>query len=290
MGARYQDAYPSEPILDSAASVPRAASLLTLEYFEAPPGRMPDLVYEQHHILLNLQDRPQEVENHRDGKRFAYTLEPHDIVVTPAGMRSGWAWFERSRVLIVTLLPDALEAFVRHELRLVLRPVQLAAHARRHDPDLCLAGVQLKEALERPGIGSSVVFEALARVFLVKLVDRYGVALEEGADDASFDAGRYRRVVEYVAAHLADNITVEQLAKVVAMSPSHFARTFKRTVGQSPHRFVMSYRVERAKAMLDDDTLALAEVAHRCGFADQAHFSRTFKRFEGQSPSAYRKG
>ena len=83
-------------------------------------------------------------------------------------------------------------------------------------------------------------------------------------------------------------VAVEDLAKEAGLSASHFSRLFKRTLGQSPHRFVVSYRVEQARKMLSDPDLPLAGVAVRCGFSDQAHFSRLFKQVQGVTPRAYR--
>jgi AraC family transcriptional regulator len=67
--SKYQDTYPSEPLLKSVDLVrPTAAELLTLEYFEAEPASMPTESYEQHHIILNLRDVPHRLENWRDGE------------------------------------------------------------------------------------------------------------------------------------------------------------------------------------------------------------------------------
>lgn len=104
---RYQDRYPEPPLLDSAALArPRAAELLTLEYFEAEPSEMAEAVYTQHHVLLNLRDEPQRVENWRDGTLREFEYLKDEIILTPAGMRSGWRWHVRSKVIVITLEPD----------------------------------------------------------------------------------------------------------------------------------------------------------------------------------------
>ena len=84
MTIRYQGIYPSEPLLDSSAlSKHKAADLLTLEYFEAPPVEMATRVFDQHHILLNLREEPHEVENWRDGKHIKFIFEKDQVVVSP---------------------------------------------------------------------------------------------------------------------------------------------------------------------------------------------------------------
>ncbi|MEM7584729.1 MAG: AraC family transcriptional regulator [Acidobacteriota bacterium] len=290
MARRYQDVYPSSPLVRSDERVrPLASELLSLEYFEAEPGEMPTEVFEQHHILINLKDEPHRVENWRAGEHRDFTFCRNEIVVTPAGVESGWRWYERSKVIVITLQPEKLERFAQSELGVLLTETQLENVPQFLDPDLTDAGVMLYDALEQR-IGSAVMFESLARVFLTKLVQRYGQERdEERAFSASFTARHYKRVLDFVATHYGRGITLEDMAAEAGISPYHFARLFKQTIGQPPYQFVMAYRVEQAKKLMAEPTRPLADVAVSCGFSDQAHFSRTFKRFTGSTPTAWRK-
>ena len=72
------------------------------------------------------------------------------------------------------------------------------------------------------------------------------------------------------------------------MSKSHFARIFKRTVGQSPVQFMLGIRIDRAKELLDFTDKSIAEVAEASGFSDQNYFARTFKKVTGMTPTQYR--
>lgn len=82
---------------------PSAAELLSLEYFEADPASMPTQAFEQHHVLINLRDKPHRVENWRDGEHRDFIYRKYEIVVTPAGVQSGWRWHEKSRCIVITL-------------------------------------------------------------------------------------------------------------------------------------------------------------------------------------------
>ena len=289
MTSRYQDVYPQEPLLESTRRVrPQAAELLTLEFFEAEPAEMPERVFEQHHVLLNLREEPHRVENLRDGERLDFLFQRDEVIVTPAGLRSGWRWHARSKVIVITLEPQKLERFAQKELGVLLSSQQLRDQPQFHDPDLCRAGELIKEALEDASFGSDVLFESLARIFLVKLIQRYGERRELPELARGFTSQHYKRVLDYVAEHYARPISVDELAGEAGLSASHFSRLFKETIGLSPHRYVMDYRVERARDLLADPDLPLAAIANRCGFADQAHFSRTFKQLEGVSPGAFR--
>ncbi|WP_395173044.1 hypothetical protein [Roseibium alexandrii] len=93
---------------------------MSVRYFRAEPDTMPEEVFEEHHVLLNLCKTPHRVQNWRGGELRDFTFEKDEIVVTPAGLRSGWRWFGTSDVIVVTLDPKKVERFELHELGLVL--------------------------------------------------------------------------------------------------------------------------------------------------------------------------
>ena len=287
---RYQDVYPSEALLRSFDVVrPRAAELLNLEFFEAEPAGMPTAVFDQHHLLLNLRAEPHRVENWREGVHRDFTYQLHEIVLTPAGISSGWYWHARSKVIVITIDPQRLERFARSELGLILTESQVRDVPQAEDIDLCHAGTMLLDSLRTRTTGSEVMYESLARVFLVKLLQRYGEERHEALEfSRGFTARHYKRVLDHVEANFGQPITIEDLAGVAGMSPAHFSRLFKEVLGDSPYQFVMDYRVEQAKKMLADREQSLIDVALSCGFSDQPHLGRIFKRLTGATPKEYR--
>jgi AraC family transcriptional regulator len=98
-----------------------------------------------------------------------------------------------------------------------------------------------------------------------------------------------RQVVAYVEDQLGSALGLLELAALVGYSPDHFARLFKGTFGMSPHRYVTSRRMARAKALLRDRSQPLTQVAQACGFSAQPHFTAVFKRHTGITPGAYRR-
>lgn len=290
MVKHYQDIYPEAPLLDSAGLArPSATELLTLEYFEAEPGEMPYEVFSQHHILVNLKSQPHRVEHWCDGEHRDFIYHQDEIILTPAGLKTGWKWHATSNAIVITLAPQKLREFAQNELGIVLAKQQLKTVSQLVDSDIAQAARLLLEALNSE-MGSAVMFESYARVFLTKLLQKYRLQPDEdGAFNRSFTSAHYKRVLDYVAAHFQEKqVTVEDLAAQTGMSTYHFARLFKQTIGQSPHQFVMHYRVEQARKQLLDPSQLMVDIALACGFSDQAHFSRTFKQLTGTTPKAYR--
>ena len=287
--SKYQDIYPSEALIQSVnLGRPTAADLLTLEYFEAEPASMPTDRYEQHHIILNLKDEPHRLENWRDGEDRDFIYHKNEIIVTPAGVESGWKWHVKTKCIIITLEPAKFEKFAQTELGILLSTGQLKDLPQFLDEDITQSGIQLLEALQSD-IGSQVMFESFARVFLTKLILKYGLQEEEYEFSKSFTAQHYKQVLDYIAANYGNNILLEDMATQANLSPSHFSRLFKQTIGQSPYQFLMSYRIEQAKKMLANPNILMIDIAMNCGFSDQAHFSRVFKKIEGITPKKYRR-
>ena len=102
-------------------------------------------------------------------------------------------------------------------------------------------------------------------------------------------AWQMRRVIAHVEANLSRRISVEELARLLCLSASHFCRAFKCTFGYSPHAFLMRRRMERAQGLMLKTNAPLAQIALDCGFADQAHLSRRFLQFTGECPSSWRR-
>ena len=118
------------------------------------------------------------------------------------------------------------------------------------------------------------------------------IALHAGAPQrverlrGGLSAAAKRRTLEIMHEHPDANLTVDLLAHEVGLSPAHFARAFKETIGRAPHSYLLTLRLQNARRLLDSSDAVLSDVAHRTGFADQAHFTRLFKREFGITPGA----
>ena len=100
---------------------------------------------------------------------------------------------------------------------------------------------------------------------------------------------RLRRVFDYIAVHVADEMTLADLARVAGLSVFHFTRMFTHAVGVSPHRYISRLRLENAMAELAAGKLPLAQIALNARFSSQATFTRAFCRATGITPGEYRR-
>ncbi|ADW71196.1 helix-turn-helix domain-containing protein [Granulicella tundricola] len=100
---------------------------------------------------------------------------------------------------------------------------------------------------------------------------------------------RERRVLSYIAEHLNESITLEELARVAEISPNYLIALFRQSMGMTPHKYVVQTRVEHARTLLKQRDLPLLEIAHRCGFQDQSQFTTVFRRYSGLTPGQFRR-
>jgi len=98
-----------------------------------------------------------------------------------------------------------------------------------------------------------------------------------------------RRLCEHIDSNIDQRIKIDALAKVANLSVCYFVRAFKRSVGVTPHDYLMRRRVERTMELLSGTDMPLSEIAPAAGFADQSHCARRFRQLVGMSPRDYRR-
>lgn len=127
---------------------------------------------------------------------------------------------------------------------------------------------------------------AIAEVMSLSLMLRHGAAVRE-IDGANPAAARLRGVLTYISDRIDEDLSLQALAALAGMSTDGFRRFFTKTIGVTPHRYILQQRIERAKRLLSRPGLSMAEIAYGLGFSSQAHFSTTFRKFVGCSPKVY---
>jgi AraC-like DNA-binding protein len=98
-----------------------------------------------------------------------------------------------------------------------------------------------------------------------------------------------RKATEFLDTHLDGNVDLQQVAAVCDLSLSHFARAFRQTYGKPPYRWLIERRIDKARELLMNTRLPLADIAIRCGFGDQSALNRSFKRIHGLAPGMWRR-
>ena len=153
------------------------------------------------------------------------------------------------------------------------------------------AMVEAVNAERIAGFSSGRLFlDSIEQAIAAALVDSYAVRHRPlRTHRGGLGAARLRRITELVAAKIEDELTLAEMAQSVELTTAHFARMFRKATGETPHRFVLLRRIERAKEMLRSDHMRIIDVAVACGFKTQEHFAQVFRQMCGVSPTEYRR-
>jgi AraC family transcriptional regulator len=229
------------------------------------------------------------VEGRLPGLRAAAAWRPGRIVLVPPGadcaFRREGGPVELCQVYVRRALLDRIVADAGDR---DLAQVELLPRVAAVDPLLEQLALALKRALE-DGSRERLYLECLALCIGRQLLRAHSsLAPSAPSRVRGLAPWRLRRVVDRLHARFEHGVTVEELAELAGLSPSHFAHAFKAATGEAPHRYHRRLRVEHAKAMLAADDLPLAEVALACGFASQSHFTTTFRDHVGVPPGRWR--
>jgi AraC family transcriptional regulator len=153
-----------------------------------------------------------------------------------------------------------------------------------------LGSLSQRELSEGGAAGGRLYLEGLATVLSVHLLRYYGAPERSVIPYRGGLAPRQmRRVLDYINAHLADDLGLVELAAIAGLSPNHFGEAFKVSVGKSPHRFVLERRVQHAMELLRDEVRSIAEIAHATGFSSQSRMTENFRRVTGLTPGQFRR-
>jgi AraC family transcriptional regulator len=167
--------------------------------------------------------------------------------------------------------------------------VQIVPHLHPGDPLLHHMTLVLQAAIDAADVPGRLYAEALTHALAVHLLRRY-VACRPPTEacPGGLSKPKLRRTTAYIEAHLAQELSVTELAAVAQTSPAYFARLFRQATGQTPHQYVIRCRIERAKRLLRETEWPIIEISQHVGFTDQSYFTAVFRRHVTTTPNAYR--
>jgi AraC family transcriptional regulator len=184
----------------------------------------------------------------------------------------------------------ALDAIADDANARPIRDLSYEPGAGVNDVTISGLGSLLLPALSRPDQARPLFVEQVLLAVGVHVAQIYG-----GMRPASRPARgglapwQERRATEILRANIKGSVTLKEVAQECGLSVGHFSHAFRRTLGVSPHRWLIEQRVVLSKEKLRDDRLTLSEVAMECGFSDQSHLSRAFRHTVGVSPGVWRR-
>lgn len=129
----------------------------------------------------------------------------------------------------------------------------------------------------------------LAGILAIRLAARHIVLDSDQPLQGGLTGHRLRACLDHIERNLHRDLALGELAALAGISTPHFARAFRRSLGEPPYRYFRRRRIERAKALLTQTDQGIAQIALECGYAAQSHFSSAFKLVTMTTPAAWRR-
>ena len=229
----------------------------------------------------------------------------HDLyfdgrLTRPRNFAAGVTTIFDLRTSPVADLRDPFHSLMFHLPRKALNAVAEQAGVRpaqdlRHDPGVSVVDPVVRHllssllpAIAKPAGTHCLFLDSVSLALIVHLAQRYG-GMNPPAQRGGLTRSQERRAKDLLTADLREHISLAHLAAECGLSVRHFGRAFLASTGIPPHRWLLRHRVSRAKELLMNRRLSIAEVAITCGFADQSHFTRVFTAHAGISPAAWQR-
>ena len=273
---------PRTPVLSSAVASWQG---VFLEEHDSGPNELLDVAPQHHVIGLQFDPAVIELKNGQQGFRTV-RLQPNHVAIFPAMGPFSLRATDTGRFLAVTLEPKFLFC-AAHELA-SSDQFELTPNVPLEDSMLQAGLLALKHEAETGSPGGRLYAESVATALAVHLARHYSIHKPElRIRSGGLAPGQLRRAVDFIQEQLAENISLNALAAAVGLSPFHFARSFKKSVGLTPHQYVIRCRIERARQLLLRADASVSDIASRVGFCDQSHLTAHFKRLYGVTPKAF---
>lgn len=245
-----------------------------------------DLVGDQHYLSLNLDTAPLKLEVKEPHGFKPFVIPPRSLWISPSASPITLRLNSTLRYLRVSIDPLHLGRLISPSLDEVA-PLRLRRTYAVESPQITNLMLTLREEADSQNAGGLATVEAVTTALGHLLLRHAGIERPRPVrSHGGLSALAKRRVLELIDAALDARLTVEMLSREVGLSPAHFARAFKESLGRAPHQYLLALRLARARRLLETTPLSLSDIAQRSGFADQAHFTRLFKRAFGTTPGA----
>lgn len=257
------------------------------QYHRQPAWETPDSCGPHHVIVISHFEQTTKTERVLDGRRQSEQAFTGDIAIIPANVQHKVHWDREGDFMLLFLEPTYLARTAYESIN--VDRVEIVPYFATPDPLIYQIGLLLKSELESNGLCSRLYADALLTTLSVNLLRRYSAQKPAVRDFiGGLSKSKLQQAIEYIHAHLTEDLSLRKIAAFLQMSPNYFTSLFKQSTGLSAHQYIIHHRIEKAKRLLTKSDFPLVEVSQQVGFQSQSHFINIFRKQTGITPKIYR--
>lgn len=256
---------------------------------QPPPGEGTCQFDDAHLLCLSLAERPVPMLHRQMGKTYSGLFGKGDFCLAPAQSPLFARWDTHDHYLQIRLADGFLRQVATQTLERDGDALELTPIFHTRNPHIEAVGLMLLGELQRETAGDRLYVDSLANLLAVQLLREYATTQPQlPIYEGGLPQWQLRQVLAYIDANLEADIKLADLAQLLDLSPFHFSRLFKQSLGVSPYQYLIRQRVERAKLLLRQTGDRITDIAFQCGFSSHSHLTKQFRQVTGVTPRVYR--
>ncbi|MGL6339687.1 MAG: helix-turn-helix transcriptional regulator, partial [Waterburya sp.] len=251
---------------------------LIINHHLEPPDEIKVAVTNNHLLAYLLNDFGPRQITRIDGKEYDGTMKRGDFWLKPSHTGGFWHWESTDECLIFAIKPAFLRQVATENNCLNPDKIEILPILISRDTELDTLAMLFKREMDRAEFAEQMYIESLANLFAIRLLRSYSVfpaKLQEYK--GGLPPYKLRQATDYINANLDRKLKLDDVAQLIDLSQFYFCHLFKQSTGIAPYKYIIQQRIAKAKQLIKQNKLPLAEIAFECGFSSQSQMTQHFR-------------
>ena len=259
-----------------------------LEYHNQTHTNTPRIYNSNHLIGINLNPSAINAQLNLNGFKQTIYHQQGMVTVKPSGAYYQYSTAEANQFIMLELKPKFIDRLAADWVNPDVTKL-IPVFCDREDPLILQLVLALKTELKSGCLGGKIYSDSIITALTAHLIRNYANFTPQlPREYRGLAPNKLDNVIDYIQTYLELNLGIGELADLSGLSPFYFSRLFKESTGFTPYQYISQQRMNKAKQLLQNSDITIAEIALRCGFSSQSSFSTAFRKALGVTPKVYR--
>ena len=241
-----------------------------------------------HHMMMLQLSHGSKQLTRIGNKEYSGSFSSGEFFLHPANTSGLYSWSTTDEAVVFIIKPTFLSRIAEETECLNRDRIELSPILCDRDSNIEYIARSFLYEMQNEGLGGKLYSETLATQLGIHLLRKYcAFPIKLKQYSGGLSRRKLQGAIDYIQANLESKVSLDDLAKVTNTSSYHFCRLFKKSTGITPYQYLIRCRIDRAKILLRQGKLSIADIALEVGFSNQSHFTKHFKRLVGTTPKKF---